>query len=109
MFCMNYALSHVKPDTARSRSAHNILSYQDSIVLEVPVNYGEFYIDKIICALVFRINFVLVSEQQKMWDVIDTDFGGDETVNFGPRKETGTALYQIDTIATVSCRDQVTL
>ena len=42
-----------------------------------------------------------------MWDVIDTDFGGDETANFGPRKETGTALYQIDTIATVSCRDQV--
>ena len=42
-----------------------------------------------------------------MWDILDTDFGGDETANFGPRKETGTALYQIDTIATVSCQDQV--
>ena len=43
----------------------------------------------------------------KMWNILDTDFGGDETANFGPRKETGTALYQIDTIATVSCQDQV--
>ncbi|XP_053381951.1 kinetochore-associated protein 1-like [Mercenaria mercenaria] len=41
-----------------------------------------------------------------MWDIIETDFGGDETANFGPRKETGTALYQIDTVATVSCQNQ---
>ena len=41
-----------------------------------------------------------------MWDIIETDFG-DETANFGPRKESGTALYQIDTIATVSCREEV--
>ncbi|XP_052766209.1 kinetochore-associated protein 1-like [Mya arenaria] len=39
------------------------------------------------------------------WDNIKTDFGGDETVNFGPRKESGSALYQIDTVATVSCQD----
>ena len=42
-----------------------------------------------------------------MWDIIETDFGGDETANFGPRKETGTALYQVDTVATVSCQNQV--
>lgn len=42
-----------------------------------------------------------------MWDIIETAFGGDETANFGPRKETGSALYQIDTIATVSCQENV--
>ncbi|KAK3578691.1 hypothetical protein CHS0354_008549 [Potamilus streckersoni] len=41
-----------------------------------------------------------------MWDILETDFGEDETANFGPRKETGTALYQIDTIATVSGSDK---
>jgi len=41
------------------------------------------------------------------WDDVKTDFGGDETVNFGPRKEAGSALYQIDTVATVSCHDVV--
>ncbi|KAL3872886.1 hypothetical protein ACJMK2_036067 [Sinanodonta woodiana] len=41
-----------------------------------------------------------------MWDILETDFGEDETANFGPRKETGTALYQIDTIATVSGPDK---
>jgi len=42
------------------------------------------------------------------WDDIKTDCSGDETANFGPRNETGTALYQIDTVTTVSCEDQVT-
>ena len=41
------------------------------------------------------------------WDVIATDFGGEETINFGPRKESGTALYQIETLATISSRDEV--
>ncbi|KAL5009399.1 hypothetical protein ScPMuIL_014980 [Solemya velum] len=42
-----------------------------------------------------------------MWDVVESDFGGDETTNFGPRKESGTALYQIDTLATISSREKV--
>lgn len=41
------------------------------------------------------------------WNIIDTDFGGDETGHFGPRLETGTALYQIDTTATISTKEQV--
>lgn len=41
------------------------------------------------------------------WDVIVTDFGGEETINFGPRKESGSALYQIETLATISSRDEV--
>ncbi|KAJ8308208.1 hypothetical protein KUTeg_013082 [Tegillarca granosa] len=40
------------------------------------------------------------------WDIIDSDFGGDETANFGPRQESGTALYQIDTLATISSDTQ---
>lgn len=40
------------------------------------------------------------------WDVIVTDFGGEETINFGPRKESGSALYQIETLATISSRDK---
>ena len=43
----------------------------------------------------------------KMWDQVQTEFAGDETTNFGPRKETGTALYQVDTIATISTQNQV--
>ncbi|CAH1790791.1 unnamed protein product [Owenia fusiformis] len=42
-----------------------------------------------------------------MWNDVDVDFGGDETGNFGPRKETGSALYQIDTIATISSQEEV--
>ena len=42
-----------------------------------------------------------------VWDDVDTDFGGDETGNFGPRKESGTALYQVDTLATISPRGEV--
>lgn len=41
------------------------------------------------------------------WDVVETDFGSDETGNFGPRQESGTALYQIDTVATISPRQKV--
>ncbi|XP_033734712.1 kinetochore-associated protein 1-like [Pecten maximus] len=41
-----------------------------------------------------------------VWDVVNANFEGDETVNFGPRKESGIALYQIDTIATVSPRNE---
>ena len=44
-----------------------------------------------------------------MWTRVNTEFGGDETTNFGPRLESGTALYQIDTLATVSNEDQVCL
>ncbi|XP_060066051.1 kinetochore-associated protein 1-like [Ylistrum balloti] len=40
------------------------------------------------------------------WDIVNANFEGDETVNFGPRKESGIALYQIDTIATVSPRNE---
>ncbi|KAK3093944.1 hypothetical protein FSP39_022082 [Pinctada imbricata] len=36
------------------------------------------------------------------WDVVDFDFGGEETTNFGPRKESGSALYHVDTLATIS-------
>ncbi|KAK7116086.1 kinetochore-associated protein 1-like [Littorina saxatilis] len=41
------------------------------------------------------------------WDQVQTEFAGDETTNFGPRKETGTALYQVDTLATISTQNQV--
>ena len=33
--------------------------------------------------------------------------GGEETVNFGPRNETGSSLYQVDTLASVSARGEV--
>ena len=42
-----------------------------------------------------------------MWDVVDSNFDtGEETANFGPRQESGTALYQIETFATVSSREK---
>ncbi|XP_076465746.1 kinetochore-associated protein 1-like [Babylonia areolata] len=41
------------------------------------------------------------------WDQVQTEFAGDETTNFGPRKETGTALYQVDTVATISTQNEV--
>lgn len=41
------------------------------------------------------------------WDIVSSDFGGEETVNFGPREESGSALYQIDTLATISSQDKV--
>ncbi|XP_036358304.1 kinetochore-associated protein 1 [Octopus sinensis] len=36
------------------------------------------------------------------WDELHSAFGADETINFGPRYETGTALYQVNTFATLS-------
>ncbi|XP_022332534.2 kinetochore-associated protein 1-like [Crassostrea virginica] len=42
------------------------------------------------------------------WDIVSSDFGGDETVNFGPREESGSALYQIDTFATISSQEKET-
>ncbi|GAB1597696.1 kinetochore-associated protein 1-like [Argonauta hians] len=36
------------------------------------------------------------------WDDLDSSFGADETINFGPRYETGSALYQVNTFATLS-------
>lgn len=41
------------------------------------------------------------------WDIVSSDFGDEETVNFGPREESGSALYQIDTLATISSQDKV--
>ena len=41
------------------------------------------------------------------WDIVSSDFGGEETVNFGPREESGSALYQIDTFATISSQEKV--
>lgn len=43
------------------------------------------------------------------WDVLQSAFGGDETINFGPRCETGSALYQVNTFATVSSQDKVSI
>ncbi|XP_062588690.1 kinetochore-associated protein 1-like, partial [Saccostrea cucullata] len=40
------------------------------------------------------------------WDIVSSDFGGEETVNFGPREESGSALYQIDTLATISSQQK---
>lgn len=36
------------------------------------------------------------------WDGVDFGFAGDETGNFGPRNESGSALYQVDTLAVIS-------
>ena len=33
--------------------------------------------------------------------------GGEETTRFGPRQETGSSLYQIDTVACVNNNDNV--
>ncbi|XP_041351037.1 kinetochore-associated protein 1-like [Gigantopelta aegis] len=41
-----------------------------------------------------------------LWELIETDFGGDETTVFGPRKETGTALYQVETLASILPTEQ---
>ena len=42
-----------------------------------------------------------------VWNVVNVDFGEDETSNFGPRQETGVSLYQVDTVATISPGEQV--
>ena len=37
------------------------------------------------------------------WDAVEVGLaGGEETVNFGPRNESGSTLYQVDTLASVS-------
>ncbi len=41
------------------------------------------------------------------WDDVEVDFEGGETGNFGPRIESGTALYQLDTAATISHQGEV--
>ena len=40
------------------------------------------------------------------WDRVDVDFG-EETANFGPRMETGSSLYQVETAATITHDGQV--
>lgn len=41
------------------------------------------------------------------WDIVTSDFGSDETAIFGPRQESGSALYQVETLATISSKDAV--
>ena len=41
------------------------------------------------------------------WDDVQVDFGGDETVNFGPRQEFGSQLYQVDTNAVINAGGKV--
>lgn len=41
------------------------------------------------------------------WNCVEVDFGGDETGIFGPRLESGSALYQVDTTATISAKGNV--
>ena len=37
------------------------------------------------------------------WDTVEIGLaGGEETAVFGPRNETGSSLYQVDTLASVS-------
>ena len=41
------------------------------------------------------------------WDSVEVGLaGGEETVNFGPRNESGSPLYQVDTLASVSPRGE---
>jgi len=42
------------------------------------------------------------------WDTVDVGFG-DETANFGPRLESGSPLYQIETKATISHTGKVSI
>ncbi|XP_014665212.1 PREDICTED: kinetochore-associated protein 1-like [Priapulus caudatus] len=44
---------------------------------------------------------------EPIWDNVLTEFSGEETVNFGARDERGSALYQVDTMATISARGNV--
>ncbi|XP_022097333.1 kinetochore-associated protein 1-like [Acanthaster planci] len=41
------------------------------------------------------------------WDDVEAGIGGDETANFGPRQESGSSLFQVDTLATISPRGEV--
>lgn len=44
------------------------------------------------------------------WDSVEIGLaGGEETVTFGPRNETGSSLYQVDTLACVSPSEKVSL
>ena len=60
---------------------------------------------KMILKLLF--NIFISNSKMSSWDVLQSAFGGDETINFGPRCETGSALYQVTTFATVSSSDKV--
>lgn len=51
---------------------------------------------------------IAVSNKMAAWDEVVSDFGGNETFNFGPRLELGTALYQLETHTTISPRGTVT-
>lgn len=70
----------------------SILSLNDYIILLL-----KFHDDVFIAAILLKMP----------WDIVSSDFGGEETVNFGPREESGSALYQIDTLATISSQDKV--
>ena len=41
------------------------------------------------------------------FDVVFVYSGGDETLNFGHRLESGSALYQVDTVGTISTEKPV--
>lgn len=55
---------------------------------------------------IFDISFSNFSDMAPSWDCVETDFG-DETRNFGPRQESGSALYEVNTIATIGQREPV--
>ena len=51
---------------------------------------------------------ILKEEENMPWDSVEVGLaGGEETVNFGPRNESGSSLYQVDTLASVSPRGEV--
>ena len=41
------------------------------------------------------------------WDQVEFGFCGDETSNFGPRVESGSALFQVDTTALITPSEKV--
>ena len=44
-----------------------------------------------------------------VWKILDIDAGlggGDETMQFGPRNEKGSSLYQVDTLACISPKEE---
>lgn len=42
-----------------------------------------------------------------LWNIVNCDFAGEETFNFGPREESGPALFDIETLATISADSEV--
>lgn len=49
-----------------------------------------------------------IKNRNMPWDSVEVGLaGGEETVNFGPRNESGSSLYQVDTLASVSPRGEV--